>query len=155
MQLTYISFRTVIVETVSTKHGPVEVRTPTMSKPLVGAAARRLLPSQASELGSGSSIGCIYIYPIYRPPGLLLGSCPGGSWPSCVRCTFGDRVAHRQDPARTLRVRVESPCGQTLFFGVAPCRLRPVFAACCQAIAGLWKFLGELDDGTGTGDAAS
>ena len=48
-------------------------------------------------------MGVLYIYPIYRPPGLLLGSCPGGSWPSCEHRTFGERAAHRQDPAPALR----------------------------------------------------
>ena len=41
MQLTYISFGTVIVETVSTKHGFVEVRSSIMSKPLIGAAGEQ------------------------------------------------------------------------------------------------------------------
>ena len=41
MQLTYISFRTVIVETVSIKHGSIEVRSPIMSKPLIGVAGEQ------------------------------------------------------------------------------------------------------------------
>ena len=51
MQLTYISFRTVIVETVSTKHGFVEVRSPIMSKPLIGAAGEEAAPASAIKVG--------------------------------------------------------------------------------------------------------
>ena len=41
MQLTYISFRTVIVETVSTKHGFIEVRSSIMFKPLIGVVGEQ------------------------------------------------------------------------------------------------------------------
>ena len=50
MQLTYISFGTVIVETVSTKHGFVEVRSSIMSKPLIGAAGEEAAPASASKV---------------------------------------------------------------------------------------------------------
>ena len=51
MQLTFISFRTVVVETVSTKHGFIEVRSPIMSKPLIGAAGEEAAPASASKVG--------------------------------------------------------------------------------------------------------
>ena len=51
MQLTYTSFRTAVVETVSTKHGVIEVRSPIMSKPLIGAAGEEAAPASASKVG--------------------------------------------------------------------------------------------------------
>ena len=50
MRLTYISFRTVVVETVSIKHGFIEVRSPIMSKLLVGAAGEEAAPTSASKV---------------------------------------------------------------------------------------------------------
>ena len=41
VRLTYTSFRTAVVETVSTKHGFIEVRSSIMSKPLIGAAGEQ------------------------------------------------------------------------------------------------------------------
>ena len=41
MRLTYTSFRTAFVETVSTKYGFIEVRSPIMSKPLIGEAGEQ------------------------------------------------------------------------------------------------------------------
>ena len=49
--LTYTSFRTAVVETVSTKHGFIEVRSPIMSKPLIGAAGEEAAPAPASKVG--------------------------------------------------------------------------------------------------------
>ena len=41
MPFTYTSFRTVVAETVSIKHGFIEVRSSIMSKPLIGEAGEQ------------------------------------------------------------------------------------------------------------------
>ena len=87
--------------------------------------------SSHSAASNYSQYWVYYIYPIYRPTGLLLGSCPGGSWPSCERHTLRGSVrrpgcGRTREPAPGPRARCGPACGQTLFSLVrvaapAPC----------------------------------
>ena len=104
VRLTYTSFRTAVVETVSTKHGFIEVRSSIMSKPLIGAAGEQDKIKQSSKQqrepkskilrNKAHTAWMVLFAPLHRTisPATLLAPSRAPWAPSPPVCTFSERV---------------------------------------------------------------